>query len=357
MTRGILPFARRTAWCVACLAPLGAALAQSPNALAMGRSQIIDEFAKGTGIATDAATLSLGGTPAKLEKAQHYLAAIQIVGQLADARDDAAASTAIDWVLGKARDRVVTGPAATALTAVTLYKASLEGLRDWVVLPRWDEQMYQKYRASRRTGDTRAGGGPEVLEVAFADATGMGSAFNTLKQRIYDDMIRAKGLDPEKVGPKFHDALWLQIDVYLAARMELRYQRDYLREHRDEITRAYWQQARAELVTPTTVAGAATPGGPARAADEAVVARYKAAEEARMQEWIAFDRQRGYLETQYRWDWIVARIEGSDLLVATKVWQKFDKAHDWSDISTFGSAANPMRISLSTLRAKYPPTP
>jgi len=343
----------------AALAALGAALAacslpaaaQSTNPLALSKSQVIDEFARGAGIATDAATLSLGNTPAKLEKAQNYLTAVQIINQLADARDDAAASTAIDWVIGKVKDKVVTGPAATALTAVTLYKASLEGLRDWVVMPRWDEQMYQRYKASRLNGDKRAGGGPEVLETAFNDATGMGSAYNALKQRIYDEMLRAKSISPDMVGTHFHDYLWTQIDVYLAARMELRYQRDYLREHRAEVMQAYWREAREQLVVTTAVAGGA------KEPDDAVVARYKAAEEARMKEWTAYDRQRGYMETQYRWDWVVARVEGDQLLVATKVWQKFDKAHDWSEISVFGSAAAPMRISLSELRAKYPPKP
>lgn len=332
-------------------APSTLAAAQSPNALAMSRSQIIDEFARGTGIAVDAATLSVGNTPAKLEKAQNYLTAVQIVGQLADARDDAAASTAIDWAIGKVKDKVVTGPAATALTAVTLYKASLEGLRDWVVMPRWDEQMYQRYKASRLNGDTRAGGGPEVLETAFSDATGMGSAYNALKQRIFDEMLRAKNISPDMVGPRFHDYLWTQIDVYLAARMELRYQRDYLREHRDEVTRAYWAAARSELASPANAANAAQPG----ADDLAVAARYKAAEEARMQEWLAYDKRVGNMETAYKWDWPVFRIEGSELLVASVVWKKYDSKAAWSEISVFGSAQNPMRLSLSTLRAKYPP--
>ena len=133
------------------------------------------------------------------------------------------------------------------LTAVTLYKASLEGLRDWVVLPRWDEQMYQRYRSSRLAGDLHAGGGPEVIETAYNDATGMGSAYNALKQRIYDDMIRAKGLNKEIIGTRFDRALWAQIDAYLVARMELRFQRDYLREHRAEVIQAYWRGARDQL--------------------------------------------------------------------------------------------------------------
>lgn len=327
--------------------------AQSPSPLTLSKSQIIDEFARGAGIGVDAASLSLGNTPAKLEKAQNYLTTVQIVSQLADARDDAAASTAIDWVLGKAKEKLITGPAATALTAVTLYKASLEGLRDWVVLPRWDEQMYQRYKASRQTGDARAGGGPEIIETAYNDATGMGSAYNALKQSIYDEMINAKGLNKEVIGARMDKALWAQIDAYLVARMELRYQRDYMREHRAEILQNYWRDARDQLVTQVVSGGAG--GAQASAADQAVMGRYKAAQEARMAEWIAFDRQRGYMETQYRWEWVVLRIEGDQLLVANKVWQKFDKDHPWNDISVFGSAAAPMKISLAELRAKYRP--
>jgi len=351
----------RLAICLAAAAATWAvatpAAAQGSNPLSLSKSQVIDEFARGAGIGADAAALSLGNTPAKLEKAQNYLATLQIVSQLADARDDAAASTAVDWVLGKVKDKVVTGPAAAALTAVTLYKASLEGLRDWVVYPRWNEQMYQEYKRARTEGRTKAGDGPETIETAYNLATGAGSAYESLKRGIYDDLIRAKGLAKDHIGPRLDKSLWAQIDAYLEARMELRYQRDYLREHRDEITRNYWQQARAELVTPTTVAGAARPGGQASAADEAVLQRYKAAEEARMQEWLAYDKRVGNMETEYRWDWPVLRIEGSDLLVATVVWKKYDSKAKWSEISIFGSAQNPMRISLSTLRAKYPPTP
>jgi hypothetical protein len=353
MSRSLVQLAVAVAtWAVA--AP---ASAQGNNPLALSKSQVIDEFARGAGIGADAATLSLGNTPAKLEKAQNYLAAVQIVSQLADARDDAAASTAIDWVLGKVKDKVVTGPAAAALTAVTLYKSSLEGLRDWVVYPRWNEQMYQEYKRARTEGRTRAGDGPETIETAYNMATGAGSAYESLKRGIYDDLIRAKGLTKDHIGPRVDKSLWAQIDAYLEARMELRFQRDYLREHRDEIVQAYWREARTELVTPTAVVGATRPGAQASAADEAVLARYKAAEEARMQEWLAYDKRVGNMETAYKWDWPVLRIEGGDLLVATVVWKKYDSKAKWSEISIFGSAQNPMRISLSTLRAKYPPTP
>jgi hypothetical protein len=315
---------------------------------------VIDEFARGAGIAGDSAALSLGSTPGKLEKAQNYLAAVQIVSQLADARDDAAASTAVDWAVGKVKDKAITGPAATVLTAVTLYKASLEGLRDWVVLPRWDEQMYQRYRSSRLAGDLHAGGGPEVIETAYNDATGMGSAYNALKQRIYDDMIRAKGLNKEIIGTRFDRALWAQIDAYLVARMELRFQRDYLREHRAEVIQAYWRGARDQL-TVSPLPTVKPRSGDVSAADLGVMARYRAAEESRINEWLDYDRKRGYNETAYRWDWIVLRVEGDQLAVATKVWKKFDKDHPWSEISIFGSAEAPMRLPLSQLRAKYPP--
>jgi hypothetical protein len=346
----------RTRWFgVSCAALFAASplMAQSSNPLALSKSQIIDEFARGSGIAGDAVNLSIGNTPAKLEKAQNYLTTVQIISQLADARDDAAASTAVDWVIGKVKDKVITGPAATALTAVTLYKASLEGLRDWVVLPRWDEQMYQTYKRMRIEGDTKAGGGPEVLETAFNKATGVNSAYMALKQRIYDEMVRAKGLDKEKIGPLYERALWAQIDAYLASRMELRYQRDYLKEHRAELLAATWREGRETLVT-STVATAPKPGT-ASADDEAVVARYKAAQEARINEWIAYDRKNGSMETQYRWEWVVLRLEGNTLKVASVVWQKYDKDHPWQTTSVFGSADRPFELSLSELRAKYPP--
>jgi hypothetical protein len=340
----------------------GATAAEDP--LNLSQSEIVDRVAQGTGMAKNAVKIALGNTPSNLKVAADLLTGVQIITQFADARDEAASATALNWALGKVKDVLITGPVSTVLASVTLYKATLEGLRDFVVLPHWDEQMYQSYKSAREELETKGNRGPAVSESAFETATMSGNAYFALKGTIYAEIIRAKGLQADIIGPRYEAALRAQIDAYWEARMSLHYAHDYVIAHRAEILAAYWTGMRnglkattAAVPATTTAAGrVTTTAANTSAEDQAAVNRYIAAQEARVSGWIEADRKSGKMSTQYRWEWVIKpHIENGYMVVASGAWQKPDNDHAWFETGTFGSAAAPFRIPIAEIKRDYPP--
>lgn len=234
------------ALCVSLPAPVLAT--QDPST--WSRDQIAAALAQGTGMTKDAVGLSLGDSPKAMDRATDVLAGVQVIAQLSEAKDDDAAATAVDWALSKVKDKLVTGPAATALTAVSLYKASLDAIHDYAYMPAMDERIYAAYRA-QRMADSRSGQlspSPESSDTAFSVATQKGlSGYQVVRDRVYKEMLKRRNLAPEMIGKRFEDFLRGQIDMYWQARMETRMQREYLRENRDRLIAQAWEQARNDL--------------------------------------------------------------------------------------------------------------
>ena len=91
-----------------------------------------------------------------------------------------------------------------------------------------------------------------------------------------------------------------------------------------------------------------------REEDEAAVARYIAGEEARIPAQYESDRKAG-LSREWRWEWVVRpHIENGCMVVASIIWQKCDKDHPWTEAGSFGSAKDPMKVSLSEVYRLYP---
>ncbi len=299
--------------------PASVLAAQDPST--WSRDQIAAALAQGTGMTKDGVGLALGDSPKAMDRATDALVGVQVIAQLSEAKDEDAAATAVDWAVSKVKDKLVTGPAATALTAVSLYKASLDAIHDYAYMPAMDERIYAAYRA-QRMADSRSGQlspSPESSETAFSVATEKSlSGYQVVRDRVYKEMLKRRNLAPEMIGKRFEDFLRGQIDMYWQARMETRMQREYLRENRDRLIAQAWEQARKDLAA----AKPKLPAGLGADPDaEAALAAWKADFEAEI-------NSRGGDKGQYTYteqlEWVTAPyIKNGSVVGRHQIWATY----------------------------------
>ncbi len=281
------------------------------------REQVVNAVVQGTGMTKDAVGIALGDSPKSLEKATEVLTGVQVISQLAEAKDDDAAATVLDWGLGKVKDKLVTGPAATALTAVSLYRATLELVHDHAYMPAMDDRIYEAYRA-QRLSDARGGQlnpSAESSDTAFSTATtGSGSGYQVVKDRVYQEMLKRRNLKPSEIGPRLETWLRGQIDVYWQARMEARLQRQWIKENKDRLLARAWDEARAELASTKPL-----PKGLGADPDtEAALAAWKADYEAGI---AARSGDKGYYKYTERLEWVTPPyLKDGSVVGRHKIW-------------------------------------
>lgn len=273
----------------------------APDPSTWTRDQVVTAVAQGTGMTKDAVGLALGDSPKSLEKATEILTGVQIISQIADARDDDAAATAVDWALGKVKDKLVTGPAATALTAVSLYKTTLELVHDHAYMPAMDDRIYEAYR-SQRLADARGGQlnpSAESSDTAFSTATTRsGSGYQVVKDRVYQEMLKRRNIKASDVGPRLEGWLRSQIDVYWQARMESRLQRQWMKENKDRLLDQAWGTAKADMA-------AAKPTLPKGLAEDPDVTAALAAWKADYEKDVAASSgDKGYYKYTQKLEWV-----------------------------------------------------
>jgi len=341
------------------------ALAQDPARLP--RDSIVSLVSTGTGMSKDAASLALGDSPAALKKATDYLTAIKVISLAASARDEDAMSQTVDWALGKVADAALKETAAgTVLTGVMLYKTTLEVTRDMIVYPRMDAETYRIYKQQRGQNPT------DEIErgLAFHSATSGAGSYFSLKRRMYDDLVRSKGWKKELLGGKLDTLIYNGIDAYWEARLEARWKKEWVTEHRDSLLADLSAKQKKALndtrvaarpTTPTPVAQpvalpkpATKPAG-ATAQDSAIVAAFIAGENAHVQWLTDYQHKAGWPEFQHRLKWLVPpHIENGVMVWASLIEQKVNAEHEWTGLSSAGDAQNPMRTPLGSVRPWKP---
>ncbi len=341
--------------------PVLAVQAQDPARLS--RDSIISLVSSTTGVTKDAASVALGESPAALKKATDYLTAVKVIGLAASARDEDAMAQTVDWALGKVADVALDGTAAgTVLTGVTAYKTALELTRDMIVNPRFDAETYRLYKKVRGANPT-----DQVEQgLAFQRATAGAGSYFSLKKQMAENLVRSKGWKKEYIGPKLDTLIWNGIDAYWATRLEARWKKEWVTEHKDSLlTDLAAKQKKA--ITETRVAARPvtppTPGQPRpqptstapTAQDSAVVAAFIAGEEAHMRFLADYQHRAGWPDFQYRMTWPVPpHIENGVMVWAGLSEQKVDAQHEWTSASVMGDAKNPIRTPLSAVRPWKP---
>lgn len=321
--------------------------AQDPSKLS--RDSVMRLVATGTGMTKDAVGLALGDSPAALKTAADALTVVKLYTLAAEARDDEAYQAAVDWALGKVADKLLDKTVAgTALGAVSLYKSTLEITRDYVVLPAMDENTYRLYKKTRGTNAFDKG----EAGLAFQRATqGAGSTF-AVRQRMFEEMLRKRGITKEIVdGTSTGDALYKSIDAYWAQRLEARWQREWIADHKDSLITDAW--ARQKKAMQIERFGQEVRQVPMSDADKALLADWVAGEQAHAKWNEEYYHKQGYPDAAARIIWNYGPVIADGFLVFSETVEvKIDKDHPFSAISTTGSAQYPFRIPVSGLRSR-----
>ena len=195
-------------------------------------AETINEVARFTGLNSDLTQLVLESEPELLGKFGKTVFGVQVLNQLLEAKDtevmrsmfDLAVSNLADYLMKQAVHPAV----GTFCGVVKAYKASLEVVRDYIVIPKFDNGTYARYKKARGgTLDYSYANPTEAFEEATFTPFG---GYYLLKEKRYKELIKAKGYNPELIGDKLEASLRRKIDDFWMKQMEAKYVQERLKE-------------------------------------------------------------------------------------------------------------------------------
>ncbi len=128
--------------------PAGAAEVTKPT-----KAEIIDEVARFTGLGSDLTQLVLESEPKLLAKFGETVFGVQVLNLLLEAKDTEVMKSIFNYTVSKLADnlmKLAIHPAVgTFFTVVKAYKASLEVVRDYIIIPKLDNDTYIRYKKAR----------------------------------------------------------------------------------------------------------------------------------------------------------------------------------------------------------------
>ncbi|MBI4384705.1 MAG: hypothetical protein HY579_11815 [Nitrospinae bacterium] len=211
------------------------------------RAEVIDEVSRFTGSAADAVGLVYEEHATLFENVNNAVFAVKAVNMIADARDQELAAEiameGLDYGLGKIKDKFLPGAVNGFLAMAGVYQTSLEILRDYVVIPKFEESIYQAYKASR-SGDSKMDASPEARETAFLSATANSvSGYYVVKDKMFEEMIKKKNWTRESVSERWRT----QIDDFWIKRLETRYQLELLKAQKEKLKAEAWKAVARDI--------------------------------------------------------------------------------------------------------------
>lgn len=232
-----------------------------------GRDEVIEEVARVTELGKDAVSLVFKEDSALLASLDESVFAIKVINKFCEAKDAEALADLQDYALGKALDRMKDKLLPQAMNGLLLafsaYKTSLEVIRDYYFLPKFDNKIYQAYKEARQDDLRREDSSFESRQTAFSRATTQkSSGYFVIKDQMYEKMIKAKDYNKELIAPPLEKKLRSQIDDFWRDRLELRLQQELLQTRRSEMIAAVWENSRRQVDAVRARAGRA--GGPER---------------------------------------------------------------------------------------------
>ncbi|MBI4389634.1 MAG: hypothetical protein HY580_05585, partial [Nitrospinae bacterium] len=209
------------------------------------KAEVIDEVSRFTGLAADAVGLVHEEHAALFENVNGAVFAAKAVNMIADAKDQELATElvmqGVEDGLDKLKEKFLPAAMNGFLAMAGVYKASLEIIRDYIVVPKFDESIYQAYKTSR-AGDSKMDVSPEARETAFAAGVmNSASGYYLVKGKIFDDMIKARGLNKDVMGEPMVKKLERQIDDFWINRLETRYRLELLKAQKDNLKTETWK--------------------------------------------------------------------------------------------------------------------
>jgi len=212
-------------------------------------AEIIDEVARFTGLSSDLTQLVLESKPELLTKFGETVFGVQVLNQLLEAKDTEAMRSIFNYAASKLADNLMKQaihPAVgTFFTVVKAYKASLEVVRDYIIIPKLDNDTYIRYKKAR--------GG--VLNYRYANPTeafeqatfALFGGYYLLKEERYKELIKAKGYNPELISDKLEASLRRKIDNFWMKQMEAKYIQERVKESQEAMTKSIWKTAQSEI--------------------------------------------------------------------------------------------------------------
>ncbi len=231
------------------------------------KETVIEEVSRFTGLSRDALSMVFDESPKLLDDIDDTVFAIQIVDKFCEARDTEALVDLYDYALGKAldkmKDQLLPSALNGLLTAFSFYQASLEAIRDYYFIPRFEERIYREYKKARSEDLQRGDTSYESKQTAFSRATTQrNSGYYVVRDQMFARMIKAKGYNPELIGEKLERDLHRKIDAFWLDRLELQLQQEVIRNQREQIVSAIWKKSAGRLKAIQAGAGQASgPGG------------------------------------------------------------------------------------------------
>ncbi len=212
---------------------LSSAVAAPPERPSPG--EVIDQVAQYTGLTNDAVSLALKDNAAALGRLTDAVQALQIAQQFLDARDAEIATTVFYAAADTAAEKLLPPPLMTAIKAMRVYKSILEAVRNYIVIPRLDEELYDTYRIKRGTAP---GTGNYDKIGAFDEATNAVPAYYVMQPEMVEEYIKSKGWNPDLMDERMRHKAEADITNFWRERLEATYQWDKVKPQKQEIIAA-----------------------------------------------------------------------------------------------------------------------
>lgn len=212
-------------------------------------AEVVDEVARFTGLSSDLTQLVFKSEPKLLAKFGETVFGVQVLNQLLEAKDTEVMSSIFDYTVSKLVDNLMKQaihPAVgTFFTVVKVYKASLEVVRDYIIIPKLDTDTYIRYKKARGGVLKYSSANPtEAFEQAtFAPFSG----YHLLKEERYKELIKAKGYNPELIGDKLEASLRRKIDDFWMKQMEAKYVQERVKDSQEALVKSIWKTAQSEI--------------------------------------------------------------------------------------------------------------
>ena len=250
------------------------------------RSEVLEEIAKHTGLTKDVVELVYAEQADVFKGLDNLVFADKVFNLVLEAKDTEALTEVVMKFLEYRKDALVEQafPAAvgTFLTFASAYKASLEMVRDYHWIPKYEDKIYRAYKESRdkdREENRRIAEmqGVKVDESKLEDtsqesrdtAFNMGvmtkaSGYYAVKEKMLNEMVKEK-LDlksTDAAGDKALEILRKQVDDFWINRLEMKYQQERLKARGEGLEKEMWDKNAQQLEA--IRAAAAKMSGPQR---------------------------------------------------------------------------------------------
>jgi len=236
------------------------------------QSAVLEEVSKFTGLSSEVVGLIHEDTAELFEGLDNIVFAGKVVSLITEAKDTEALTEvgmkALEVCKDKLLQQALPAAANVFLTVASVYKTSLELVRDYKWIPGYEEKIYRAYKESRdkdREENIRIAkkSGKKVEDESKYEDTseeGRSTAFNmgvmteasgyyVVKGKMLDEMAKEKLnlKSQEEAGEQSLKILNRKVDEFWINRLEMRYQKERMKARKAELIKEIWAKKAQQL--------------------------------------------------------------------------------------------------------------